>query len=385
MNFLTEIELETLQAFRKLLHKYPELSGEEKETAEKLEMFISNFNPDKIIKNIGGNGIAFIFGKEHNVPTVMFRADMDALPINEINKFDHKSIHENISHKCGHDGHMAILCGIAIHLFRNPPKKIKVILLFQPEEENGQGAAKVIKDNKFKKLKPDFIFALHNLPGFKKNSIVLSKKNFASASTGLIIDLKGRSSHAAHPEQGNSPAKMTAELILELENLPKKANLFNDFTLITVIYSKIGDIAFGTNPGKSSLMATLRSFRNDDMEKMQSTVEEIINKKAKQYNIEHSIEYTEHFPATTNNIEAIKILESAAKKTKYPKMWIEEPFRWSEDFGNFAMEYKTALWGLGSGTNHPKLHNNDYDFPDDIIEAGVNVFINIIEEIVESK
>ncbi len=381
MSLFSEKELEKLYRFRKELHKYPELSGNEKYTAERLERFVTQFKPDKIVKNIAGYGIAFIFGKDDEGPTVMFRADMDALPIAESNNFDYRSVNEGIGHKCGHDGHMAILCGIAMYLHKKPLSNGKVILLFQPEEENGQGAAKVIKDPKFLKLNPDYIYALHNLPGFERNSIILSKNNFASASTGIIVTLKGESSHAAHPEQGNSPAKLTAELIIELENLPKKEGLFKDFTLVTVIHSKIGEVAFGTNPGKAKLMATFRSYRDDDMNKLKDSVEKIINYKANKYNILSSIEYTEEFPATINNNTAMDFLHRASNQLKNPKIWIDKPFRWSEDFGNFTKNYKGALWGLGAGKNHPSLHNYDYDFPDIIIETGIAVFVNTLNQI----
>ncbi len=382
MEYLSTQEKEKLYNFRKELHKHPELSGNEKYTAERLENFISQFKPDKIVKNIAGYGIAFIFGKDDTGPTVMFRADMDALPIEESNNSEYISVNEGVSHKCGHDGHMTILCGIAIYLHKNPLSNARVILLFQPEEENGQGAAKVIKDSKFKELKPDYVYALHNLPGYDKHSIILSKNNFASASTGIIVSLKGESSHAAHPEQGNSPAKLTAELILELENLPKQEGLFKDFTLVTIIHSKIGEIAFGTNPGKATLMATLRSYRNDDMDKLKTIAEKIIKNKSSRYNIKSSIKYTEKFPATINNEKAMDFLFSGANQTSKPIIWIDKPFRWSEDFGNFTKNYKGALWGLGAGKNHPSLHNYDYDFPDEIIETGISVFVNTLKKII---
>ena len=379
MNFLSKKEIEKLSVFRRELHKHPELSGDEKQTADRLESFVSKYKPDKAVKNIGGYGIAFIYGKDNDGLTVLLRADMDALPIEENNTFNYKSVNKGVGHKCGHDGHMAILCGVANYLHKNPPKKCRVILLFQPEEETGQGAAKVINDKKFSGLEPDYVYALHNLPGFEKNSIVLSKNNFASASTGIKITLKGESSHAAHPEQGNSPAKLTAELIMDLERLPAQSGLFNDFTLVTIIHAKIGEIAFGTNPGKAMLMATFRSYRNDDMNKLKEMAENIVKDKAEEYNIAYSIEYTEDFPATVNNDDAMHVLSKAATKATKSITWIDKPFRWSEDFGNFTIKYKGALWGLGVGIDHPSLHNYDYDFPDEVIEPGIRIFTGIID------
>ncbi len=379
MNNFSAKDIEKLHNFRKELHKHPELSGNEKLTSARIEKFISEYEPDRIVRNIAGHGIAFIYGKEDDSPAVMFRAELDALPIEESNTFYYRSVNKGVGHQCGHDGHMTILCGIAMYLHKNPLKKGRVILLFQPEEETGQGAAKVIQDQQFLTLKPDYVFAVHNLPGYEKNTIILGNNTFASASIGIITDLKGRSSHAAYPEQGNSPARLTAELILELENLPKQKEIFENFTLSTIIHAKIGDIAFGTNPGKAELMATFRSYRNDDMLKLKKLSECIIKEKAQQYNIGSSIKYTEEFPATVNEKTAMDHLHKAAEKSGKPVIWIEKPFRWSEDFGNFTNIYKGALWGLGAGKNHPSLHNFNYDFPDDIIETGIEVFSGILK------
>lgn len=196
-----ELEPQLIE-LRKELHKYPELSGKESQTAKRIIEFAKRFNPDEIISKVGGEGVLVIFEGEQKGKTILIRCDLDALPIDEENAFEHKSVYENISHKCGHDGHMSIVSGLIPILSENKIKKGKVVLLFQPAEETGQGASLVLSDAKFTKLKPDFAFALHNLPGFKKNQIIIKKDVFASASKGLIIRLKGKTSHAGEPERG---------------------------------------------------------------------------------------------------------------------------------------------------------------------------------------
>ena len=127
--------LEKLISFRRALHSFPEISGQETHTVEMVVDFIKYYNPDEIITNIGGAGIAFIYDGDLDGDTLMLRADLDALPIQETNNFSYKSTVEGVSHKCGHDGHMAILAGVATQIKRRTLRKGKVILLYQPAEK----------------------------------------------------------------------------------------------------------------------------------------------------------------------------------------------------------------------------------------------------------
>jgi amidohydrolase len=382
MELLNNDQIKELLALRKWLHKNPELSGKEKNTSRKLEEFIRQTSPDKIITGLGGYGIAAVYVFDEKGPTILVRADMDALPIDEINTFAHKSENEGVSHKCGHDGHSSILAGLALALKNNPLPKGRVVLLFQPEEETGQGAAKVIADEAFKMIKPNYAIALHNLPGFEKAAIVLRDGPFAAASTGMIVKITGASSHAAHPEQGNSPVKMLAHAMQEIPAIPgKKSSKFKDFALATIIHAKLGEVAFGTNPGKAVMMATLRTFYNDDMDILVKEAEKLIKSLAEEYKMQIEISYTEEFPATINDKSLNDIIRQVCEDTGEKTTEIKEPFRWSEDFGHFTSNFRGTLFGIGSGKDSPGLHNNDYDFPDEILPHAVQVFYHTLKKI----
>lgn len=382
MELLNNDQLKDLLALRKWLHKNPELSGKEKNTSRKLEEFIRQTSPDKIITGLGGYGVAAVYVFDEKGPTILVRADMDALPIDEVNTFAHKSENNGVSHKCGHDGHSTILSGLAMALKNNPFPKGRIVLLFQPEEETGQGAAKVIADEAFKMIKPDYAIALHNLPGFEKAAIVLRDGPFAAASTGMIVKITGASSHAAHPEQGNSPVKMLAQAMQNLPELPdRKSSKFKDFALATIIHAKLGEVAFGTNPGKAVMMATLRTYYNDDMDILVKEAEKLIKSLAEQYKMQIEIFYTEEFPATINDKTLNDIIRQVCEDTGEKTTEIKEPFRWSEDFGHFTSHFKGTLFGVGSGKDSPGLHNNDYDFPDEILPHAVQVFYHTLKKI----
>ncbi|MFO7789534.1 MAG: WbqC family protein [Bacteroidales bacterium] len=370
--------LNTLVDFRKTLHKHPDVSGDEKQTAARMVDFIKQFHPDMVIENIGTYGLAFVFNGKSEGPVTMIRSELDALPIEEINTFTHKSVVDGTSHVCGHDGHMVMVAGLAAMLSEHPPEKGKVILLYQPEEETGTGALKVLKDEKFRQLKPDHIFSLHNLPGVPLGEIRCRSDIFASASVGLIVRLKGKTSHAAEPENGNSPALAMASIVQELETLTGKVSL-KDFSLVTTVHVKLGERAFGTTPGYAEVMATLRAYYNEDLEKLKNAAVQKIKTIASPFGLKLEFEWVEEFSDTHNTKEAVEVIKNAAAENNLAFTGMNEPYRWSEDFGYFLQSYPGAMFGIGSGEKQPQLHNPDYDFPDSLIPKGTGMFFSIIK------
>ncbi|MEA2096554.1 MAG: amidohydrolase [Candidatus Cloacimonadota bacterium] len=366
-----------LTSIRHKIHKNPELSGIERKTANYLVQILKKLSFRKIMTSIGGYGVIAVFDSKKPGSTIMFRAELDALPITELNELSYRSKNVGISHKCGHDGHIAILIGLAEKI-SSLDYKGKIILLFQPAEETAKGAIQVLKDENFKSLKPDYIFALHNLPGFTKGSIILKKGNLTSTSIGMIINLFGQTSHAGHPENGNNPTPAMIEIIDHLIKLPNK---INDSALTTVIYAKLGEIAFGTSAGKAVIMITLRSHSEQILNNMKEIAISFVQEISLKYNLDQTIEWVEYFPEIINDDKCVKIIKKSAHNINKEVEFIKKPFSWTEDFSYFTQNIKGAFFGLGAGTEHPQLHTSDYDFPDDIIEDGVNIFVEIIKEI----
>jgi len=370
---------EKIIKLRRELHKYPELSNDEYNTSERIKNFIKEYNPDEIIK-LGETGLAFAFNGKKKGKTIVFRSELDALPIQEKTGVEYASVNEHIQHACGHDGHMAILTGLAQKISKNRPASGRAILLFQPAEEVEQGARDVVENPKFKKLNPDYMFALHNVPGFEKHKIILKKGSFASASKGMTIKLTGKTSHAAEPENGISPAGAISQIIKKLYDLRDNKELFKDFVLLTIIHIQLGEISFGTSPGYAELRITLRAFENEDMVLLTDNCEKIIKEISKAEKLDCKISYSEAFPATVNNDHCVGIVEQSAKHIDLAIQNIEKPFKWSEDFGYFTEKYDACYFGLGSGKGQPQLHNPNFDFPDDIIETGINIFYTIYKK-----
>jgi metal-dependent amidase/aminoacylase/carboxypeptidase family protein len=143
----------------------------------------------------------------------------------------------------------------------------------------------------------------------------------------------------------------------------------------------LGEQAFGTSPGHAVLMATIRASRNEDMLAICKRIEETVEADCNAFKIKYTISYTEEFPATINNTECVGIIKEAALANGIPVKTLASPFRWSEDFGHFTQSYNAALFGIGSGIGHPQLHNEHYDFPDEIIEPAILIYKEILKEL----
>lgn len=371
-------DLNKLISLRRELHQHPELSGKEKNTASKLKTFFKDFPPDGMIDGLGPHGLAIIFNGKEKGATTLIRAELDGISIQEEGKKEYISKTPGVSHTCGHDGHMTIVCGVGMKLAASRPHKGKVVLLFQPSEETGEGAEQVIASKNFGQIIPDYAFALHNLPGFEKNQVVLKKGVFTAASTGMVISLKGKTSHAAHPEDGNSPAEAMCKIIVGLEKLPES---ILDFSLITIIHAVLGKIAFGTTPDEAKVMATLRTYENETMGRLIFYAEKLVEAIGHEYKLSTSISYCEAFKATENHPNAWEFVNNASKTLKLKTKHIRTPFRWSEDFGHFSNVTQTMLFGLGAGKKQPQLHESHYDFPDELIPTGVDIFMETIKKI----
>jgi len=376
------ISYKELIEIRKQLHQNPEHSGKEKITASFILSFLKKFQPTSIKTDLYGYGLAAIYDSKKPGPTIVFRAELDGLPIIEKNNFKHISQNPGYSHACGHDGHMTILLGMASYLnYHLDEIKGKIVLLFQPSEENAEGAEKISKSSFYKNLKPDYIYALHNIPGYKQGTLVIKNGVFSIASKGIIIELNGETTHAGNPDQGNNPVYAMAKIIKKIKNISDEYQTKYKQSFITIIHVKLGEMAFGTSPGTGIIMATLRAPNNKILRQMGEQLTTSISKISDRFNLENSIRWLEEFPVTNNNTNAVYILEQAAKHMNSEIVKIQEPFLWTEDFAYFLEKTSGSIFGLGAGLNHAPLHSQNYDFPDTIINHGIKIFIQIIKKI----
>lgn len=379
--FLTNHDLNDLIDFRRELHQYPEISSEEQETAKRVVRFLDGTKPDLVLTEMGGHGVAAVFESGVDGPVVLIRSELDALPIEEKSDAEHRSKIDGRGHLCGHDGHTTILGALALGLYRQRPARGKVVLMFQPAEENGAGAAAVIADPRFKSIAPDFSFSLHNLPGVPFGEVALIPGPVNCASRGMKIKLSGKTAHASSPEHGVSPMRAVATLMPALTDLGHGMPPQPDFTMVTITHAAMGEAAFGISPADAEIWATLRTLTDQRMADLCEKAETLAANAAADSGLSIAISYDDIFLHCENHVEAVAHLNHALDQENIVRSEGHLPMRASEDFGRFGSVSKSAMFFLGAGMGYPNLHNPDYDFPDALIEIGARIFMRTIRNL----
>jgi amidohydrolase len=379
--FLTNRDMIELVAWRQKLHQAPELSGEEGKTAAEVAALLGSGGADRVLTGLGGHGVAAIYAGAEPGPTIMLRAELDGLPIEETSDLPYRSRSPGKGHLCGHDGHMAILAAVARGLARRRPARGRVVLLFQPAEEDGSGAAAVLADPRFEEISPDFVFALHNSPGMAFGRAALAEGPMNCASRGLRVVLSGKTAHASMPEFGVSPQGALEEMLPALRGLESGGALDEDFAMVTVTHMRMGEPAFGIAPGHAELWATLRTVRDERMGKLCAGAEALVADIAGRHGLGVSFTHHDVFHHCENAPEAVAFIRRALDAEGIPHDRGNLPMRASEDFGRFGAVAPAAMFLLGSGETHPSLHNPDYDFPDDLIPIGARVLMRTARDI----
>ncbi|WBU58897.1 amidohydrolase [Paracoccus albus] len=376
---LTNADITELTALRRKIHQAPELSGEEYATASLLAGLMQDFGADEVIAGVGGTGVVAAFRGTEPGPEIMFRAELDALPITEAAGPAHISVAPGIAHLCGHDGHMAGVAGLGRMMARNRPKRGTVWLLFQPAEENGAGAAAMLQDSRMPRF--DYGFAIHNFPGVAQGHALLSKGAMNCASVGMRVLLDGATSHASEPEKAKTPSLALSAIVPALLSLAHSDVTQPDFRLVTITHINMGEPAFGITPGAAEIWVTLRTQRDDAMAALRQEATHIVAEAASLHDLSVAFEWHDEFAASINHPEAAEIMARAAEVVGLQVSDAQLPMRASEDFGRFGATAKTAMILLGAGKDHPPLHAENYDYPDELIAPSVRLFEKIVRDL----
>ena len=347
-----------IRELRHLLHENPEPSNHETKTRRILIDFIRD-NTTMEVFDCGKGFYAAYRGNKDTKNGIALRADYDALVQED----------GSCAHHCGHDGNSAALCYTALMLEEMKPKK-NVFLLFQPAEETGDGAKECLE--LFDKEEVDEIYGCHTLPGFEFGQVYTKTGTFACGSEGMILELHGTPAHAAYPENGISPARATAEVLLLADGIPE--TMGSDHLLkITVIGVKMGEKAFGMSAADSQIWLTLRAEKEAELRLIHDRILEEAGKLSERYGLEFTYEIQDAFPATENHEEQARHVLSATNGKE-----LEKPMRWSEDFGHYLRHCKGAYFGIGAGIDHPDLHTAAYEYPDELLKPTAEAFMDIL-------
>ena len=360
--------------FRHALHAAAELSGAEKNSAEIIRNDLSQHTQLKI-SGIGGYGILASSGASGGL---LLRADIDALPISEAHlALTYGSTQEGVSHKCGHDGHATSLRCAAIEAQAlEAPRAIH--FLFQASEENGKGAPAVIHDRLFQEASPEVAFGMHNIPGKPLGMVLVKPGNITQAVVTLILKFHGISAHASSPELGNSPIPALLQ-VLDFSTSLVQQKSGTTSALITPTFIQIGSESNGTAPADGQLNLTIRSHETALLDSLCQEIRAEQARICNKFHLEFSVLEEDRFEACVNDPKAVDLLVDAASRAGLVLQIMDEAFAFGEDFGSYSSLLPSCFFGLGAGIDHAPLHHPDYDFPDELIDPAVNLWMCLID------
>ena len=310
-----------------MLHRYPELSGQEQATSQRVVQVLEALKPTHLHTGIGEYGVVaeYVFAEEGE--TLLFRADMDAIAVDEAAEIPYASAHPGVAHKCGHDGHTTILLAFADLLHRAPLRRGRVLLAFQPAEETGEGAVRMLEDPFFKSKRIDYAFALHNLPGYPAGAVVCREGSFTCSVVSCTVEVEGKTAHAAEPEKALSPTPLLLRLLREAEgwdcNQPGSAAYFRS----TLIELHIGEEAYGVAAGKGLIRFTFRAATENLLQERMQELEHLVAAAGEQQPaFRIRLRWQEPFQANENHPEAAAFVRQAAADLQLPYVEATTPF-----------------------------------------------------------
>ena len=369
---MTENTLRLARDLRHLLHTHPELSNQEVWTKQTLMAFLKEHTALEVVDR----GLWF-YAVHRGGPEgkkLAFRADMDALPIEETIDLPYGSAIPGVSHKCGHDGHCATLAAFAMEVDRRGCDNT-VYFLFQHAEETGDGAkecAVLLEEEGIEE-----IFGYHNQMGFPLGEVALREDTIQCASKGMSLFFEGIPAHASDPGVGRNPAQAIARLIRGLPDL-YRAEDYQGLVLCTVIHVEIGEIAFGTSASKGVLRVTIRGENEWEMDLLEKKIDALAYGLSAEYGLSYRTEFCDVFPETRNHKESIDRLREVCRDLDIPVHIMPHPERSSEDFGHFTKIAKGAYFFVGNG-NDVSHHTWPFDFPDEIMGPALNIFCKLAQ------
>lgn len=366
--------LELTVQLRHELHANPELSNHEVWTKQHLIDFLRTNTKLEIVDR--GRWFYAIYHSKVGKRNIAFRADFDALPIEETIDLPYGSKFPGISHKCGHDGHSATLAGFALEIDQLGSDN-NIFFLFQHAEETGDGAAECsvfIEEHGI-----DEIFGWHNMSGFPHNVVHVIDGTAHCASKGMTVYMEGIPSHASEPEKGINPTFAMANVIQAIPGfIDSKLN--KGLVLCTIVQVDIGAKAFGVNASKGALRMTIRALYEEELDRLQENLEEIAKTEADKYGLTVHFEYQDEFPETANHKESTDKIRLVCQEKGLSLSELTQAYRGSEDFGHYTKLTKGSYFYVGNGEEYPNLHSYEYDFKDDIIETAVGVLKGLAEK-----
>jgi len=371
-----------MREWRRDLHAHPELGFQEQRTSELVASRLESFGIE-VHRGIGKTGVVGVLKNGTSERSVGLRADMDALPIQEANRFPHRSRHEGVMHACGHDGHTAMLLGAAKHLARSRGFDGSVHFIFQPAEEGIGGARAMVEDGLFRRFACDAIFGMHNRPGMALGRFAVRSGPMMAGGAFFDIDVAGRGAHGARPESGIDPVLAAAHIASALQSIVSRNVRPVETAVLSVTQIHAGD-AYNVIPQSARLCGTVRAFSTEVMEMIGRNMARVAEGVASGFGASAKTDFRAVFPPLINDANEAEFaagvcseLVGAGNVRRDPPLIMA-----SEDFSYMLAEVPGCYINIGNGDGEGacEVHNPWYDFNDAALPYGAAFFVRLVEK-----
>lgn len=370
--------IDELVAIRRDLHQYPELSFHEGRTAKVIAKYLLSYGYE-VTEGVGGYGVVATLRRGNGDKRLGIRADIDALPIEEATDLPYASHNPRVMHACGHDGHTTILLGAARYLAEHGRFSGTLTLIFQPAEEVGAGAKKMIEDRLFERFPVDAVFGLHNWPGVTAGQFGFVEGPAMASVDQALIRIIGKGGHGASPHETVDPVLASASFITALQSIVARNVDPLEMAVLTV-GSIHGGSASNVIPDSVELKLTARAYSPVVRDRLEERVPALARAQAESFGAEADVKYRRGFPPVINHVEETRFARRVAEDV-FPTEQVAVDFRprtASEDFAYMLQARPGSYLFVGNGDSAP-LHSPLYDFNDDIIAPAARYWARLAE------
>ena len=372
-----------LVEWRHDLHMHPQISFEEEYASNKVANLLKDFGIE-VHQGIAKTGVVGVLKKGNSNKSIGIRADMDALPINEINTFSYKSTIENRMHACGHDGHTTMLLGAAKYLAEQGSFDGTVYFIFQPDEENCFGAKTMIEEGLFTKFSIDEVYGMHNIPGMEAGTFGTRKGGITTSENLFEISINGKGGHAALPHMSKDTITIGSQIIVALQTIVSRKLDPVDAGVVSVT-EFITDGKKNVLPGNGLIKGDARAFNEKTNTIIEQSMRQLANGICDSHGISCDVKYVTTCPMTFNKPEQAE----AATRAAITLLGNDncngdiEPRPFSEDFSIMSENTPGCFVLMGNGTKGSQgkpLHSSDYDFNDELLVKGSSYWVELAEQ-----
>jgi hippurate hydrolase len=375
-----------MRQWRQHLHQFPETAYEETQTAQFIADQLASFGL-VVHQGLGKTGVVATLSAGTGGKKIALRADMDALFIQELNTFAHKSRHDGVMHACGHDGHSSMLLGAACHLSQHRHFNGTVYFIFQPAEEGRAGAKQMIDDGLFEKFPAESIFGLHNFPDIPPGHFAFKPGALMASFDCFEIVVSGQATHAAMPHLGSDVIVASAQLITALQTIVSRTVNPSDSAVVSVTQLHAGN-TWNALPDSALLRGTFRCFNSTAQQVITDKITQLAHAVCGGFGLSAKITFNPEnpgYPVTFNTEHETLLALQAAVDVVGGQCIVPQPTpsMGSEDFA-FMLQEKPGCYawiGNGPSENSCLLHNPHYDFNDDILSVGAAYWVRLVETV----